>query len=283
MLFMIIKKIGIFIILFSILGFLIFAAVVSSAAWNYPVSTINPFAVPFQYNIPFQVINTPYTSSYISSSLDYDRSAYSVTRSAQPNNSFQDMSLLNLFSNISYPLSYNPSAIIPQGQGFGINSSGLIGAFSDPYALLSPWSPIPVSYPYGISPAVIPDPTYSIGFNPYYYTDTTQNTNVRYKVVLVEHDEANNPVYYLMPDHINCSCPEHARLYGIPCSIVEGTKYFFGEKTFYKFSVLAGSNGYMPGPYGYMASPYGYMGDPYGYMGSLTGFLLAEMPQTPTQ
>ena len=282
MLIMIIKKIGIFFILFSILGFLIFAAVTYSAAWNYPFSAINPFAVTFPYNIPSQGINTPYTSSYISSSFDYDRSAYSVSRFAQPNNSFQDISLLNLFSNISYPVSYNPLSIVPQGQGFGINSSGLIGAFSDPYALLYPWSAIPVSYPYGISPAVIPDPTYSIGFNPY-YTDTAQNTNVRYKVVLVEHDEDNNPVYYLMPDQMNCSCPEQARMYGIPCSIVEGTKYFFGEKTFYKFSVLSGSNSYMPGPYGYMANPYGYLGGPYGFMGGLAGFLMAEMPQTPTQ
>jgi hypothetical protein len=192
------------------------------------------------------------------------------------------MSLLNLFNNISYPLSYNPLGVIPQS--VGIYSSGLIGAFSDPYTLLSPWSSIPVSYPYGTSPTVIPDPTYSFSFNPYYSgTGTTQNTNVRYKVVLIEDEDDNNPVYYLMPDDINCPCPEHARLYGIPCSIVEGTKYFFGEETFYKFSVLPGPYGYMAGPYGYMAGPYNNMGGLYGYMAGPSGFILGAMTQTPIQ
>ncbi|MGA1841955.1 MAG: hypothetical protein ACMUIU_15155 [bacterium] len=288
MVIMLIKRIGIFFILFSILGFLLFAAITSSAAWNYPVSAINPFAVTSQYNIPSQIINTLYPSPYISSSPDYNRSAYSVTRSAQPNNSFQDMSLFNLFNNISYPSGYDPLGIIPQG--FGIYSSGLIGAFTDPYTLLSPWPAMPISYPYGISPTVISDPTYSIGFNPY-YTGTTQNSNVRYKVVLIEHEEGNDPVYYLMPHDASCPCPEYAKTYGIPCSIVDGTTYFYGEKTFYKFSMLPNSYGYMPGPYGgympglfgYMGSPYGYMVDPFGYMMGSFGSFIAEMSQPPIQ
>lgn len=256
MVIMILKKIGIFFILFSILGFLLFAAIVYSAAWNYPISTINPYNVTFQFDIPSQRINTLYPSSHFSSSLDYYRSAYSVTRSAQPNNSFQDMSLFNLFNNISYPYSYS---IIPQG--VGIYSSGLIGAISDPFALVSPWSAMPISYPYGTSPIVIPGTMYSTGFNPY-YSDTAQNTNVRYKVVLIEHEDGNDPIYYLMPYDASCPCPEYAKAYGIPCSIVDSTKYFYGEKTFSKFSVLAS-------PYGYMAGP--------------SGYIMAEIPATATE
>ncbi|MGA1838996.1 MAG: hypothetical protein ACMUIU_00070 [bacterium] len=239
MVIMILKKTGIFLILFSILGFLVFAAIAYCAAWNYPISTTYPLTLTSQFNIPSQAMNSLFTSSLFSTSFDYYRGANSPERTAMPNNSFQDMYFLNPFTNyFSNPFSYVPLGF---SQGIGIYPYGSIGAFQDyPFSLASQWTGnMPVSYPTTYSPFILDRMNSIIGYNTTPYQGLTPNTYVQYTVMLTEYNEDNEKIYYLMPKDADCPCIEYAEDYGIPCSLVEGTKYIFKGKTYAKFSVLA--------------------------------------------